>query len=177
LITTLPIRKKNTVRAYRWIINKFCADFGEEELARLSSEKVLQFFNVVTDGCKPQTKRVRFTHLSSFFSFMKNNIDTDFQNLCELPMLRKLFRPTVTVRWNIIEKETVDEIIFRTTNVRNRFILELMARGGMRIPEITYMHWEADLRKRVDYMFPLQWCPGRRYTPCETGSNFPDLRK
>ena len=23
--------KKNTVRAYRWIINKFCVDFGEEE--------------------------------------------------------------------------------------------------------------------------------------------------
>ena len=50
-------------------------------------------------------------------------------------MLRKLFRPTVTVRWDIIEKETVDEIIFRTTNVRNRLILELMARGGMRIGE------------------------------------------
>jgi integrase/recombinase XerD len=107
----------------------------------LPSEKVLQFFNTVTDGCKPQTKRVRFTHLSSFFSFMKDNIDTDFQNPCELPMLRKLFRPTVTVRWNIIEKETVDEIIFRTTNVRNRLILELMARGGMRIGEVIKLRF------------------------------------
>jgi len=51
-------------------------------------------------------------------------------------MLRKLFQPTVTVRWDIIEKETVDEIIFRTTKVRNRLILELMARGGMRIGEV-----------------------------------------
>ena len=51
-------------------------------------------------------------------------------------MLRKLFRPAVSVRWNIIEKETVDEIIFRTTNIRNRLILELMARGGMRIGEV-----------------------------------------
>ena len=117
----LPIRKKNTVRAYRWIIDKFCADFGEEELAGLSSEKILQFFNIVTDGCKPQTKRVRFSHLSSFFNFLKNNLELNFQNPCDLPMLRKLFRPTVSVRWNIIEKETVDEIIFRTTNVRNRF--------------------------------------------------------
>ena len=57
--------KKNTVRAYRWIINKFCADFGGIELTELTSEKVLQFFNIVTEGCKPQTKRVRFTHLSS----------------------------------------------------------------------------------------------------------------
>jgi hypothetical protein len=43
---------------------------------------------------------------------VKNNLDLKFHNPCELPMLRKLFRPTVTVRWNIIEKETVDETIF-----------------------------------------------------------------
>ena len=67
---------------------------------------------------------------------MKNNLDLDFQNPCELPMLRKLFRPAVTISWNILEKETVDEVIFRTTNVRNRLILELMARGGMRIGEV-----------------------------------------
>jgi integrase/recombinase XerD len=107
----------------------------------LSSEKVLQFFNIVTDGCKPQTKRVRFSHLSSFFNFMKNNLDLNFQNPCELPMLRKLFRPTVAIRRTILEKETVDEIIFRTTNVRNRLILELMARGGMRIGEVLKLRF------------------------------------
>jgi site-specific recombinase XerD len=51
-------------------------------------------------------------------------------------MLRKLFRPKATVHWDIIEKETVDEIIFRTNNVRNRLMLELMARGGMRVGEV-----------------------------------------
>ncbi len=35
-----------------------------------------------------------------------------------------------------MEKDVVDEIIFRTSNVRNRLILELMARGGMRIGEV-----------------------------------------
>ena len=136
LITTLPIRKKNTVRAYRWIINKFCVDFRGEDLTELSSEKILRFFNIVTEGCKPQTKRVRFSHLSSFFNFLKNNRDLNFENPCELPMLRKLFRPTVTVNWTILEKETGDEIIFRTTKIRNRLILKLMARGGMRIGEV-----------------------------------------
>ena len=62
-------------------------------------------------------------------------------------MLRKLFRPTVTVRWNIIEKETVDEIIFRTTNVRNRLILELMARGGMRVGEVLKLRF-CDIQDR-----------------------------
>ena len=35
-----------------------------------------------------------------------------------------------------LEKEVVDEIIFRTTNPRNRLMLELMARGGMRVSEV-----------------------------------------
>jgi integrase len=51
-------------------------------------------------------------------------------------MLRKLYRPKATIQWDILEKEIVDEIIFRTTNSRNRLMLELMARGGMRIGEV-----------------------------------------
>jgi integrase len=143
----LPIRKKNTVRAYRWIINKFCTDFGGEDLTELSSEKILHFFNIVTEGCKPQTKRVRFSHLSSFFNFLKNNLDLNFENPCDLPMLRKLFRPTVITSWTILEKETVDEIIFRTTRIRNRLILELMARGGMRIGEVLKLRF-CDIQDR-----------------------------
>jgi site-specific recombinase XerD len=51
-------------------------------------------------------------------------------------MIRKLYRERMPLRWKIIEKETIDEIIFRTTKARNRLILELMARGGMRIGEV-----------------------------------------
>ena len=53
-----------------------------------------------------------------------------------MPMIRKLYRERVVSKWEIIEKETSDEIIFRTVKVRNRLILELMARGGMRIGEV-----------------------------------------
>ena len=51
-------------------------------------------------------------------------------------MLRKLYRPTVKTSWDILEKDTVDEIIFRTTKPRGRLMLELMARGAMRIGEV-----------------------------------------
>jgi integrase len=51
-------------------------------------------------------------------------------------MLRRLYRPGKPIHWDIVEKETVDEIIFRTTKVRNRLLLELMARGGMRVGEV-----------------------------------------
>ena len=51
-------------------------------------------------------------------------------------MIKKLFRPAKVNHWNTVEKEVVDEIIFRTTNPRNRLMLELMARGGMRVGEV-----------------------------------------
>ena len=35
-----------------------------------------------------------------------------------------------------LEKEVVDEIIFMTVKPRNRLMLELMARGGMRVSEV-----------------------------------------
>jgi len=48
-------------------------------------------------------------------------------------MMKKIFKRPQANQWMIIDKETVDEIIFRTTDRRNRLILELMAQGGMRI--------------------------------------------
>jgi integrase len=65
-------------------------------------------------------------------------------------MLRKLFRPAKIAHWTILEKEVVDEIIFRTTNPRNRLMLELMARGGMRISEVLKLiPKDVDSRKLI----------------------------
>jgi integrase len=47
-----------------------------------------------------------------------------------------MFKRVQIIQWNILEKDTVDEIIFRTTNPRNRIMLELMSRAGMRISEV-----------------------------------------
>ncbi len=51
-------------------------------------------------------------------------------------MIRKLFRHGKPIQWHILEKEVVDEVIFRTRKLRNRLMLELMARGGMRVGEV-----------------------------------------
>ena len=67
---------------------------------------------------------------------MRETLNPSLQNPCDTPMLKKLFRPARAMHWNIIEKETIDEVIFRTTKLRNRILLELMARGGMRVSEV-----------------------------------------
>jgi len=51
-------------------------------------------------------------------------------------MMRKMFRARPIVSWEIIEKDVIDEIIFTTPKLRNRLMLELMARGGMRVGEV-----------------------------------------
>ena len=128
--------KENSVRAYNLVLSRLLEEFGNEKLEEVSTERILSFLNQITEGKKPQTKRTRFSHLMAFFNFIKNNLDPDFRNPCDTPMLKKLFRIRRTYQFNIIEKETVDEIIFRTSKPRNRLMLELMARGGMRISEV-----------------------------------------
>jgi len=51
-------------------------------------------------------------------------------------MLKKFYRSPGLTRWTILEKEVVDEVIFRAIKLRNRLMLEWMARGGMRISEV-----------------------------------------
>ena len=128
--------KKNTVRSYQSVIERFCQDFGDAEIGQVTPDEVLSFLNSFNKGNTPCTKRVRYSHLSAFFNFFRNNIDSAIGNPCDTPMIRKLYRERVVSRWEIIEKETIDEIISRTVKVRNRLILELMARGGMRIGEV-----------------------------------------
>jgi integrase/recombinase XerD len=90
----------------------------------------------ITEGGKQQTKHGRYSHLKAFFNFIRTNLDPTFQNPCDAPMLRRLYRPGKPIHWHVVEKETIDEIIFRTTKMRNRLILELMARGRMRVGEV-----------------------------------------
>ena len=110
--------------------------FGQNELNEISSDHVLEFLNDITDGRKQRTRKTRFSHLSTFFNFISSNLDRNFQNPCEIPMMKNLFKIKSVTHFDIIEKDTIDEVIFRVTKPRNRLILELMARGGMRIGEV-----------------------------------------
>lgn len=90
----------------------------------------------VSDGTKQNTKKLRFTLLAAFFNFIKNSVDPELLNPCDNPALRKLFKAGKPTQLKIIEKDMVDEIIFRTRNPRNRLMPELMARSCMRVGEV-----------------------------------------
>jgi integrase/recombinase XerD len=82
------------------------------------------------------TKRNRYSVLASFFNFTINTSQPDLPNPCSSAVIRKVFKRPQPTQWQIIDKDIIDEIIFRCLNIRDRLILELMARGGMRIGEV-----------------------------------------
>ena len=128
--------KKNTRRSAEFVLKQFDEKFGDREIGSISSDEILAFLTDLTEGKKQTTKRSRYAVLSSFFNLMQEIIDPELKNPCRVPMLRKVFRPAKIIHWKILEKDVVDEIIFRTLKTRNRLMLELMARGGMRVSEV-----------------------------------------
>ena len=131
--------KKNTLKTYQSILSKFTTQFGERDLNSLTPEEILSFLTQINEGSKQLTKRTRYSQLTSFFNFITQNLDPNFRSPCDTPTLRKFYRSPGLTRWTILEKEVVDEVIFRTIKPRNRLILELMARGGMRISEVLQL--------------------------------------
>ena len=135
---------------YEFVLGRFEREFGESELPDISANEILEFLSSITDGLRPATKRTRYTLLKSFFNFVRSTIHTDLANPCEASLVSKLFKSPKPTSWRILEKDMVDEIIFRTTKARNRLILELMARGGMRVSEVLGLRLrDIDDRKLV----------------------------
>ena len=131
--------KKNTLRTYQSILSKFSDQFCERDLNSITPDDVLSFLTQINQGTKQLTKRTRYSQLTSFFNFVTQNLDPNFRSPCDIPMLRRFYRSPGLIRWTILEKEVIDEVIFRTIKLRNRLILELMARGGMGIGEVLQL--------------------------------------
>ena len=80
--------------------------------------------------------------MSAFFTFIRNSFDSQLRNPCDSILLRKLFGAPKDTPRQILEKETVDEITFKISTVRDRLLLELMARGGLRVGEVLKLRVE-----------------------------------
>jgi integrase len=128
--------KVNTVKNYEFLLGKFGNVYNDRELESITTEEVLSFLTDLSDGRKQNTKRGRYMTLSAFFNLIINTFQPDMKNPCQSPAARALFRKPKAHQWTILDKDTIDEAIYRTVHARNRLMLELMARGGMRISEV-----------------------------------------
>jgi len=124
------------VSTCEFVLHRFRDRFSDHDLESITHEETLEFLTTLTEGNKQATKRNRYAVLSAFFNFFINSSHPKLVTPCISVIFKKIFRRPQVIQWKIIDKETVDEIIFRTMNARNRLILELMARGGMRVGEV-----------------------------------------
>ena len=118
------------------MFSRFNDEFGKRDLESITPDEILSFLTRLTEGNNQTTKRNRYSSLKAFFNYIRNTIDFEIKNPCDTPILRKIFREKRPQQWKIIEKDLIDEIIFKTENPRNRIMMELMAKGGMRIGEV-----------------------------------------
>ncbi len=109
---------------------------------------MLGFLLSLTKDNKQATKRNRYSVLASFYNFIINTALPALGNPCSSSVIKKIFKRPQAIQWDIVDKEAVDEIIFRTMNTRNRLMLELMARGGMRVGEVLNLK-PVDIQERT----------------------------
>ncbi len=128
--------KKCTIKYYTFLLSRFNVQFADRKLGSIAPDEILSFLTSVNEHTKQTTRTLRYGILNGFYNFIKNTYEETLQNPCNSQMLKKVFRAQKSIPWTILDKETVDEIIFRTEKIRNRLMLELMARGGMRIGEV-----------------------------------------
>ncbi len=128
--------RPNTLANYEYLLRKFGHSYRNRHIDAITTEEIIAFLATITEGRKQNTKRSRYTTLSAFFNLIINTLHPEMKNPCLSPAVKNLFQKPKTTHWTIFDKDTIDEAIFRTLKIRNRLILQLMARGGMRISEV-----------------------------------------
>jgi integrase/recombinase XerD len=124
--------KKRSIESYNFILSRFSSKYETRSLEDISSDDINQFLAELTGGLSKATRRLRYAQLKTFFNFIIERYDMNMKNPCSSLTLAKTFRtPPQKVR-KIMEKESVDEMIYNTQSLRDRLILELQARCGFK---------------------------------------------
>lgn len=128
--------RKRTIDSYQTLLSVFEHTYGNRSLESLQSDEIYQFLENISARSAKSTRRLRYAQLKAFFNFIIDKCHHDMKNPCDTSLLSKTFRMPRQMPRTILDKEIVDEMIYNTKNPRNRLILELQARCGLRIGEL-----------------------------------------
>jgi integrase len=101
----------------------------------MEPDEIYHFLETLTEGLAKSSRRLRYAQLKAFYNFIITRCSLDMKNPCNAPLLSKTFRMPKAVSRKILDKEVVDEMIYNTQSPRDRLMLELQARCGLRIGE------------------------------------------
>jgi integrase/recombinase XerD len=128
--------KKRTQDGYKKLLEHFQSKFSDHQVDFIKSEELCRFLETYTEGLARSTRRLRYAQLRALFNFVIDTFEMNIKNPCCVPQLFKSFKTVQQKPRKILDKETVDELIFNSKNTRDRLILELQARCGLRIGEV-----------------------------------------
>jgi site-specific recombinase XerD len=128
--------KKRTRQSYENLIKHIQEQFADREIESVNAEELCRFLETHTEGLSRSTRRLRYAQLKALFNFVIDTYQMNIKNPCNVPQLFKSFKSAQNKPRKILDKETVDEIIFNSKSTRDRLILELQARCGLRIGEV-----------------------------------------
>ena len=128
--------KQRTIDSYVHVLGRFEMIYAQRDLDSIGSDEIYTFLETLTQDLAKSTRRLRYAQLKAFYNFIIDRCSLNMRNPCNTSLLRKSYRTPKQVSRKILERETVDEMIYNTKRQRDRLILELQARCGLRIGEL-----------------------------------------
>jgi integrase len=128
--------KQRTLDSYRVILDRFAAIYGQRSLDTITPGEIFHFLETLTQNLAKSTRRLRYAQLKAFYNFIIDRCSLSMRNPCNTPLLSKSFNAPKQPPHKILDRETVDEMIYDTKRQRDRLLLELQARCGLRIGEL-----------------------------------------
>jgi integrase len=96
--------------------------FDDRDVESIKAEELCRFLKTHTEGLAKSTRRLRYAQLKALFNFMIDTYQMNIKNPCNVPQLFKSFKTSQNKHRKILDKDTVDEIIFNSKSARDRLI-------------------------------------------------------
>jgi len=128
--------KQRTIESYGLLLERFEVIYAQRELEAIAPDEIFHFLESLTGDMAKSTRRLRYAQVKAFYNFIIDRCSLNMRNPCSTSLLSKSFKAPKQQPHKILERETVDEMIYNTKKQRDRLILELQARCGLRIGEL-----------------------------------------
>ncbi|HPL66751.1 MAG TPA: site-specific integrase [Smithellaceae bacterium] len=128
--------KPRTIESYRLLLERFEVIYAQKDLETIAPDEIFHFLENLTGNMAKSTRRLRYAQLKAFYNFIIDRCSLNMRNPCSTSLLSKSFKAPKQHPHTILDRETVDEMIYNTKRQRDRLILELQARCGLRIGEL-----------------------------------------
>lgn len=128
--------KPRTIERYHRLLERHEAAYSQWPLDSIGPDEILRFLENFTQNMAKSTRRLRYAQLKAFYNFIIDSCSLNTKNPCTASLLSRSFRVPKQFSRKILDREMVDEMIYKTRGQRDRLILELQARCGLRIGEV-----------------------------------------